>query len=169
MMRIYKKLFLISVNKYVLDKNFEVYYPSSVNNPKNNSVMFLMERMKGNISALLEVNECLIFWQKDIEIPEEISKRHAIVLADQPRLEYCRFFEENNIENLPIKEKYEFIDGSFICCDTIISNSCTIMPGSYIGGEVSLLDSNAKSFNNEKSYYASYKNAEMIIRKSLIK
>ena len=38
-----------------------------------------------------------------------------------------------------------------------------------IGGEVSLLDSNAKSFNNEKSYYASYKNAEMIIRKSLIK
>lgn len=38
-----------------------------------------------------------------------------------------------------------------------------------INGEAPLLDSNAKSYNNEKSYYASYKNAEMIIRKSLIK
>ena len=38
-----------------------------------------------------------------------------------------------------------------------------------INNEVSLQESNAKQFNNEKSYYACYKNAEMIIRKSLIK
>lgn len=137
-MRLKKNIFSIPVNKYVSDKIFEVHQPASVDNPKNNSVMFLMERMKGKMSAFLEVKECLIFWQKDIEVPEDISKRHAIVLVNQPRLEYCRFFEENGITNLPIKEKFDVIDGAFICRGAIIPNSCTIMPGAYIGGEVKL-------------------------------
>ena len=44
-----------------------------------------------------------------------------------------------------------------------------VLSGKLINNEVELLDSNAKMYCNEKSYYASYKNAEMIIRKSLIK
>lgn len=45
----------------------------------------------------------------------------------------------------------------------------SILSIKLINGEITLQDSNAKEYNNEKSYYACYKNAEMIIRKSLIK
>lgn len=38
-----------------------------------------------------------------------------------------------------------------------------------LANKIDLLPSKALSFNNEKSYYVSYKNAEMVIRKSLIK
>lgn len=38
-----------------------------------------------------------------------------------------------------------------------------------INNEITLIESNAKQFENEQSYYCNYKNAEMIIRKSLIK
>ena len=38
-----------------------------------------------------------------------------------------------------------------------------------INNQITLYESKAKSFANEQSYYASYKTAEMIIRKSLIK
>lgn len=38
-----------------------------------------------------------------------------------------------------------------------------------INNEIKLVESNAKQFENEQSYYCYYKNAEMIIRKSLIK
>ena len=44
-----------------------------------------------------------------------------------------------------------------------------ILSQKLIDNEVELQDSNATSFNSEKSYYAVYKNAEMVIRKSLIK
>lgn len=137
-MKFMKKLFSISVDKYVFDKTFKVYYASSINNPQNNSVMFLMGKMKDKISAFCQVRECLIFWQKGIEVPEDIKENHAIVLAEEPRLEYCRFFEENNIRNLPVKEDYHMIEGAFICQGAIIPNSSIIMPGAYIGGEVKL-------------------------------
>ena len=38
-----------------------------------------------------------------------------------------------------------------------------------LNNEVELIESNAKQYENEQSYYCCYKNAEMIIRKTLIK
>lgn len=44
-----------------------------------------------------------------------------------------------------------------------------ILSQKLLNNEIELQDSNATMFNNEKSYYAVYETAEMIIRKSLIK
>ncbi len=49
----------------------------------------------------------------------------------------------------------------------LVDNLIELSKG-LINNTISLQQTGAKSFNNETSYYASYKNAEMIIRKSLI-
>lgn len=101
MMKLEEKIFSIPVNKYVSNKTFEVYRPSSINNSQNNSVIFLMGKMKDKNTAFYQVRECLIFWQKEIEVPEDIKEKHAIVLVEEPRLEYCRFFEKITLQISP--------------------------------------------------------------------
>ena len=58
-----KRLFDVNVRKYCTDKNFSVYYPASINNPRNHAVMFVTEGYLERASELSNFFECLIFFQ----------------------------------------------------------------------------------------------------------
>lgn len=131
-----ERFFCINVQKYVHDKNFNVYAPSSVDHPEDHSVMFLMERMKDRTDAFKDIKNSLIFWDERIVVPEAPAKYNAVVKVAEPRLEYCRFFHDNNIRNLPLKERFQVVDGAMICDGAIIKKDTTIMPGCYIGSRV---------------------------------
>lgn len=134
-----KEFFKINVHSYDPRKSFNVYRPSSINNPKDNSVMFIMEAFVEKMAHKFEeVNECLIFWPESIDVPDSIAKKHAVVKCSQTRLNYCKFFQENNITYYPKKEKVNFIDGAFISPDAKIGEGAIIMPGVYISGEVTI-------------------------------
>lgn len=133
-----KEYFRVSVSKYDSNKSFEIVRPASLNNPKNNAVMFITEKYMDYVSAFLVCKECLIFWPENTDVPPEVEKRHAVIKCRNPRQGYCRFFKENSITNYPKAEKYDFINGSFLCKTAIIGHNCTIMPNVYIGGEVKL-------------------------------
>lgn len=131
-----KAFFRINVNKYVPSKNFEVYRPASLNNPKDNAVMFIGSEYMERVKVFQEVQNCLIFWPDDIEVPAIIEDRHAVAKCQNPHLEYCRFYQDNNITYLPPKESWKIIDGAFIADTAVIGKHVIIMPGAYIGGEV---------------------------------
>lgn len=131
-----KKYFNVSVDKYVLDKNFHVVRPASLTKPKNNAVMFIMKEYFGYVSALYEVKECLIFWPEEETVPEEIAARNAVKKCERPHFEYCKFFRDNKITYLPQKVKGEYVDGSFIAKGAVIGANSCIMPGAYIGEDV---------------------------------
>ena len=131
-----RKFFDINVNKYDREKSFAVYRPSSLNQPRSNSVMFVMEKYVGMSAVLDRVKDCLIFWPKEILVPLVIKERHAVILSDAPRKDYNRFFRDNKIEYYPKQEEFEFVQGAMICKGAVIGNDCTIMPGAYVGGEV---------------------------------
>lgn len=131
-----KKFFEVNVSKYVAEKEFSVYRPASLNNPKDHAVMFVRDTFMKYAGALLRCENCLVFWPDNVEIPEEYSRRHAICPCEKPHREYCRFYTENNITYLPPKEKYEVVDGAFIAENAVIGENCRIFPGAYIGGEV---------------------------------
>lgn len=73
-----KRLFDVNVRKYCTDKNFSVYYPASINNPRNHAVMFVTEGYLERASELSNFFECLIFWPKEVTCPNEIEKKHAV-------------------------------------------------------------------------------------------
>lgn len=130
------EFFNVNVQKYVEERSFFIKRPASLNNPKNNSVMFVTKGFMDKAISLKSVKECLVFWPHDIEVPIDIMKLHAIVLCEDPHLDYCKFFQSNNLTNHPKLSEFEIINGAYIVKGAIISESAMIFPGAYIDAEV---------------------------------
>lgn len=135
-----KEYFKVNVSKYVEGKNFDVVRPASLNNPKDNAVMFIGEKYMSQSDALLKCKDCLVFWSASIEVPQKISDTHAVCLVENERYGYCSFFRDNNITYYPPIEDFEVVNGAYIAKTAKVGKNCTILPGAYIGGEVELGD-----------------------------
>ncbi len=135
-----KKFFAVNVNQYVESLNFEVYYPSSLDYPKDQSVTFLSEQNINKNNIFEKCRNCLIFWPQNYTVPQAIKEKHAIVLCYDPHLRFCQFFQENKIDNIPFKEKYRLTDGAYIGENSQIGTNVLIQPGAYISGETSIGD-----------------------------
>ena len=135
-----REYFRVNVNQYVEGKNFEVVRPASLNNPKDNAVMFIIGSRINEMSAFTKCSNCLIFWPEDVDIPDELADRHAVCKVPNPHKEYCRFFYDNKITYLPSIEDYEIISGAYICKGAKTGKNCHIFPGAYISGETRIGD-----------------------------
>lgn len=133
-----KKYFDVDISKYVSGKIFHVYRPASLDNPKNNSVMFITKKFMKYVEALEKCEQCLVYWPKEIYVPNSIAERHAIMLCDDTRAEYCRFYRDNKITYYPEVEEYEIVNGAYIAKGAQIGENCKIFPGAYIGSEVNI-------------------------------
>lgn len=136
-----EKYFCVNVKKYEINSDFEVYYPASLDKPKNNSVTFLSSANIEKSYVFEKCRNCLIFWPEEYSIPKNIAKKeHVFVKCKNPHLRFCEFFEENNINNIPRKEHYEFVDGAYICEKAQIGKNVVIQPGAYISGKTVIAD-----------------------------
>jgi len=133
-----KKFFEVNVNKYIEDKNFSVCRPASLNNPKDNAVMFIMEGHIEEAPVFEKVTECLVFWPENVEVPEDMNYVHAVVKCSEPHKEFARFFSNNNITYLPRPEQGKTLNGAFVANTAKIGSGLTIFPGAYVGGEVEI-------------------------------
>lgn len=135
-----RKYFEVNISRYISGDDRKVYRAASLNNPKDESVMFVRKDFLKNAEALLKCENCLVIWPEDVEVPEEIAKRHAIIKAADPHNRFAKFFTENAITYLPKLEEYEIVNGAYIAKGAVIGEGCKIFPGAYIGGEVTLGD-----------------------------
>lgn len=135
-----KEYFNVKVSKYIEGSELEIVRPASLNNPKDNAVMFITKGHIAEADAFLKCKDCLVFWPKDVEVPENIKERHAVVPCASPHNSYCRFFAENGITYLQPIDDYNLVGGAYIAKTASIGEDCTIFPGVYIGGEVTIGD-----------------------------
>lgn len=135
-----KRYFSVNVEKYVKDKSFEVFRPASLDIPKDGAVMFVTEGFLKDAKALHTCRDCLVFWPESVFVPSEIRERHAVRICQNPHLEYCRFYQENQISYLPRQEEIELKNGAYIAKTAVIGQDVKIFPGAYVGGEVIIGD-----------------------------
>lgn len=135
-----KRYFEVEINKYIPGDNRKVYRPASLNNPKDEAVMFVTEGFVQYADALLKCKDCLVIWPKSVTIKEEIKALHAIYYVEDPHNTFARFFSENDITYLPDIDDFEIINGAYISKNAVIGKNCKIFPGAYIGSEVILGD-----------------------------
>ena len=135
-----KEYFRVNVSKYVPGKDFEVVRPASLNNPKDNAVMFISAGYMDHIDAFKKCKACLIFWPAEEPVPDDIAAIHAVCVVMNTRNGYCGFFRDNSITYYPPIEKYEVVNGAYIAETAIVGRNCCILPGAYIGGEVEMGD-----------------------------
>lgn len=128
--------FEVNVNKYDQSKNFIVTAPSSLSNPKSNSVMFCTKDHMTEASALNHIKDCIVFWPENIDIPETAIQRHVVIQAHDPRQAYAMFFSDNNITYYPKSCEFEMINGAYVAKGAQLGINTHIFPGAYIDSGV---------------------------------
>lgn len=124
---------------------------------KENKIAFTGDQFGSGCGVWMQVNEASTLSTYSNEIDRFVNYLSSISSLDEWTI-YGGHYGQEETGRLGYNPlNIEMIKNLSKLCIKLINN------------EVSLQESNAKQFNNEKSYYACYKNAEMIIRKSLIK
>lgn len=120
------------------DYNFKIYGVSYIGKPRSNTAMYISRKIAEQLGELEFVEQCLVFAETGIEIPEALKKKHAILLVDNPQLAYAKLAME--LEHMQIEEdkKYQYIyrDGSYISETAVIGEGAYIEPGCLVGHNV---------------------------------
>ena len=100
-----KEYFRVNVSRYVTGKDFDVVRPASLNNPKDNAVMFISAGYMDHVDAFKKCRDCLIFWPAEEAVPDDLAELHAVCVVENTRNGYCGFFRDSlsNINGTGIK------------------------------------------------------------------
>lgn len=136
----HERYFDVAAHDYSEKYDFHVYRPASLDNPKNNAVMFMNAANVHRTQQLIRAHQCIIFYPDGVELPDAVMENNLVIPCADPRVEYCRFFRENNITYYPPQETMKLQNGAFVSEQAVIGHDVTIMPMAYIGGEVVIGD-----------------------------
>ena len=112
---------------------------ASILSPRDNSILFIGRKSIHLLDNIDTVSDCLIFTLTDIDIRNEFRSKHMIVQVENPRKEFGKFLEENNLEVLP-QTTYECIDGAIISCDSTIGDNVKLGPFAFVDRDVEIGD-----------------------------
>ena len=136
-----KEYFRVNVSKYDSRFSFDVVRPSSLNKPKNNSVMFIQaEYIDAKARVFENVRDCLIFWPNDVDVPKGILSNNVVLKCENPHNGYCVFFRDNQILNLQQPVEFDPNTFSFISKKARIGKNVTIMGEVFISEDVTIGD-----------------------------
>ncbi len=135
-----KEYFRVSASKYDATKSFDVVRPSSLGHPKDNSVMFVTPEYLDRWEATLSVKECIVIWPQNVEVPAELSAKHAVIPHREPRLGFAEFFRDNGITYNRKPEAFQIVNGAYVCEGASIGRDCAIFPGAYVDSSVVIGD-----------------------------
>lgn len=131
-----KEFFRIDASKYDSSKHFFVVRPASLSNPKDHAVMFITEGFLKYWEKVLTVDECIVIWPENHPVPEEVQRKHAVILSKEPRYGFAQFFYDNHVTYNTMPKPYTMRDGAMICDGVRIGEGTVIFPGAYVDGDV---------------------------------
>lgn len=130
-----------NVSRILEGKSFEIIGMSYIGAPRSNTAMFITKKVKHLLSALEPVNECLVFAEQGVEVPQTLTNKHAFFFSDKPQLAYARFANQFAEERFEEEKKLKFNlmpGGYYVSADVNIPEDAYIEPGCVIGPDVQL-------------------------------
>lgn len=131
----------INVSKYSKDKTFTISGVSYIGSPRSNTAVFITKKINRLITALKNVEECLVFAEIGIEVPENLLDRHCFVFSENPQKEYALFTKECFFEEEERKTHIGYFttsDGAHISQNAQIGENSIIEYGVTIGPNVQI-------------------------------
>ncbi len=130
-----------NVGRIIKGKTFDILGMSYIGNPKSNTAMFITKKVEHLLSALDKVQQCLIFAETGISVPDTLENNHAFYFSDKPQLAYARFANQFAEERFAEEKKLKFIltsSGYYISEDSVTEEDAYIEPGCVIGPDVQI-------------------------------
>ena len=84
----------LNVSKYSTKHSFGIFGTSYIGAPKSNTAMFVSKKIEHLVVALTDVDECLVFAEDGLSVPQNILERHCFVFSS--------ILPMTIFENLPI-------------------------------------------------------------------
>lgn len=119
--------------------DFSIEGASYIGSPRPNTVMYVSGKVGFLLENLKGVDNCLVFVQKELEIDQQLERKHCIVLTDNPQLSYARFAEGllEEREQEECRLGYQLTkQGYYRSRSAIVGENARIEPGVLIGHHV---------------------------------
>ena len=116
---------------------------SYVGKPKNNTMMYMSKKIESKLLGLTNVNNCLVFIEDNISVPDNMVNKHNYVLCTDPAASYTEvaMILYEKIEEANRKKKYSITSkGYYIGEDVIIGEKAYIEPGVLVDHGVKIGD-----------------------------
>lgn len=129
------------VSRIVPEKHFSINGTSYIGNPKSNTAMYITKKVEYLLETLEFVSECLIFTDNNIDVPDIVAQKNAIVHTSNPQLDYAKFVTSFAAERFRSEKGLKFKQtgsGYFISEDCKIGERAYIEPGCIIGPDVKI-------------------------------
>ena len=101
--------------------------------------MYITKKVEHLLSNLEQVEECLVFAESTIEVPEDLRGRHTFMMSDSPQKDYALFVNDlaDRILDERKKRKYTLTDGGYTVGENVsIGENALIEPGAFIDHDV---------------------------------
>ena len=126
----------------ILDgKEYEINGFSYLGEPRSNTCLFVTKKVAHLLTALKNVENCLIYAEEGINVCEELKLKHAFLYSLTPQLDYARFanrFADARF-NEEKKLRFKLSDfGYYVSEDVRIPVDAYIEPGCIIGPDVQI-------------------------------
>ncbi len=127
-----------SGNKFTKEENNQVNGASYVGNPKSNTVVFITKKVEHLLSRLATVDDCVVFAEEGMNVPNEVLCKHHFIFSNNPQLSYAEYTQKLMRDRLNREKKIKYIsrNGFYISETASISPDAYIEPGCLIGHDV---------------------------------
>ena len=105
-----------SVKELDANYDFEITGVSFIGEPKNGTALFVTRKMRNQLANMKERENCLIFGELGMEIPQEIREKNCVLLSADPLMAYGHLAQ-------------------ILAAQEAESRPLTLMPGGYYLGE----------------------------------
>lgn len=123
----------INCFRYIGEHKFGI---SSISKPKNHTVIYITEKLKSNLYILSEINDCFVFFQSGMNIPEDIQKRHIFCEVEDPSAAFGAYMVWLDKKNKEHHRSYRHINDYIIGENVIIGKNTIIEPNVFIDHDV---------------------------------
>lgn len=116
---------------------------SYIGRPRSKTAVYITKKVEHLLINLVGVENCLVFCESTIEVPQELLSSHRFIMTNTPQLEYAKFVEEiaKANETRTRTRKYKLTqEGYYIGENVHIGNNAWIEPSCLIGHDVIIGD-----------------------------
>lgn len=128
-----------SVNKIDAKYDFTVSGVSYIGSPKPHTAMYVAKKVEHLINNLEGLQDCLVFAEEGIEVPDSLMEGNCFVLCKSPQLSYAEFVNQfaQEKETADAKRHYQLTEGGYYLGENVrIGADAYIEPGCLIGHDV---------------------------------
>lgn len=123
--------------------SFEINNASYIGRPISNTAMYISKKVEHLLINLKTVDNCLVFIEDNIDIPEIFKKNHCFISTKNPQLEYANYINNYSRERIQsnCKRKYNLHSAGYYKGENVrIGENCYIEPLCFIDHDVIIGD-----------------------------